>query len=47
MEEEKRRAHNEFFVERMLSISTVEHAQQKREDLLSLGVKAVWNLPDS
>jgi hypothetical protein len=44
MEDEKRRAYNEFFVERMLSILTVEQTDQKREDLLTdlllLGVKA-------
>ena len=44
MEDEKRRAYNEFFAERILSILTVEQTGQKREDLLadllSLGVKA-------
>ena len=44
MEDEKRRAYNEFFAERILSILTVEQTDQKREDLLadllSLGVKA-------
>jgi hypothetical protein len=43
MEGEKRRAYNEFFAERMLSILTVEQTDQKREDLfanlLLLGVK--------
>ena len=44
MEDEKRRAYNAFFAERILSILTVEQTDQKREDLLadllSLGVKA-------
>lgn len=44
MEDEKRRAYNAFFAERILSILTVEQTKQKREDLLadllSLGVKA-------
>ena len=44
MEDEKRRAYNEFFAERILSILTVEQTDQKREDLLadllSLGIKA-------
>ena len=44
MEDEKRRAYNEFFAERILSILTVEQTDQKREDLLAdlllLGVKA-------
>ena len=44
MEDEKRRAYNEFFAEKILSILTQEHTCQKREDLLadllSLGVKA-------
>ena len=44
MEDEKRRAYNEFFAERILSILTQEQTDQKREDLLadllSLGVKA-------
>ena len=44
MEDEKRRAYNEYFVEKILSILTQEQTGQKREDLLadllSLGVKA-------
>ena len=44
MEDEKRRAYNAFFAERILGILTVEQTDQKREDLLadllSLGVKA-------
>ena len=44
MEDEKRRAYNAFFAERILSILTVEQTDQKREellaDLLALGVKA-------
>ena len=44
MEDEKRRAYNEFFAERILRILTVKQTDQKREellaDLLSLGVKA-------
>ena len=44
MEDEKRRAYNEFFAARILSILTLEQTDQKREDLLadllSLGVKA-------
>ncbi len=44
MEDEKRRAYNEFFAERMLRILMVERTDQKHEDLLagllSLGVKA-------
>jgi hypothetical protein len=44
MEDEKRRAYNAFFAERILSILTVEQTDQKCEelltDLLSLGVKA-------
>jgi hypothetical protein len=44
MEDEKRRAYNAFFAERILSILTLEQTDQKREDLLadllSLGVKA-------
>ncbi len=50
MEDEKRHAYNEFFAERILSILTQEQTWQKCEDLLadllSLGVKAAWNLPD-
>ena len=44
MEDEQRRAYNEFFAARILSILTLEQTDQKREDLLadllSLGVKA-------
>ena len=44
MEDEKRRAYNEFFAERILIILTQEQTDQKREDLLAdlllLGVKA-------
>ena len=44
MEDEKRRAYNEFFAEKILSILTQEQTGQKCEDLLadllSLGVKA-------
>ncbi|WP_164473524.1 transposase [Deinococcus psychrotolerans] len=44
MEDEKRRAYNAFFAERILSILTQEQTEQKCEDLLadllSLGVKA-------
>ena len=44
MEDEKRRAYNEFFAARILSILTLEQSDQKREDLLAdlllLGVKA-------
>jgi hypothetical protein len=44
MEDEKRRAHTEFFASRILSILTQEQTDQKREDLLadllSPGVKA-------
>jgi len=44
MEDEKRRAYNAFFAERILSILTVGQTDQKREellaDLLALGVKA-------
>ena len=44
MEDEKRRAYNAFFAERILIILTVEQTDQKREellaDLLALGVKA-------
>ena len=44
MEDEKRRAYNKFFAERILSILTAEQTDQKREDqladLLLLGVKA-------
>jgi len=44
MEDEKRRAYNAFFAERILSILTVDQTDQKRgellADLLSLGVKA-------
>ena len=44
MEDEKRRAYNEFFAARILSILTLEQTDQKREDLLAdlllLGVKA-------
>ncbi|WP_344982341.1 transposase, partial [Deinococcus rubellus] len=44
MEDEKRRAYNAFFAERILRILTMEQTDQKREDLLadllSLGVKA-------
>ena len=44
MEDEKRRAYNELFAERILSILTLEQTDQKREDLLAdlllLGVKA-------
>jgi hypothetical protein len=44
MEDEKRRAHNEFFAERILNILTQEQTDRKREDLLAdlllLGVKA-------
>jgi hypothetical protein len=44
MEDEKRRAYNAFFAERILSILTVEQTEEKCEellaDLLSLGVKA-------
>jgi hypothetical protein len=44
MEDEKRRAYNEFFAARILNILTQEQTDQKREDLLadllSLGVKA-------
>ena len=44
MEDEKRRAYNEFFAEKILSILTQEQTDQKREDLLAdlllLGVKA-------
>ena len=44
MEDEKRRAYNAFFAERILSILTVEQTDQKRKellaDLLALGVKA-------
>ncbi|WP_407542202.1 transposase (plasmid) [Deinococcus radiomollis] len=44
MEDEKRRAYNAFFAERILSILTVEQKEEKCEellaDLLSLGVKA-------
>ena len=44
MKDEKRRAYNEFFAERILSILMVEQTDQKHEDLLadllSLGVKA-------
>ena len=44
MEDEKRRAYNEYFVEKILSILTQEQTGQKREnlfvDLLSLDVKA-------
>ena len=44
MEDEKRRAYNEFFAARILSILTAEQTDQKREDqladLLLLGVKA-------
>ena len=44
MEDEKRRAYNEFFAARMLSILTQEQTDQKCEDLLAdllpLGVKA-------
>ena len=44
MEDEKRRAYNVFFAERILSILAVEQSDQKREEqptyLLSLGIKA-------
>ena len=44
MEDEKRRAYNELFAERILSILTQEQTGQKRDDLLadllSPGVKA-------
>ena len=44
MEDEKRRAYNEFFAERILSVLTLEQTDQKCEellaDLLLLGVKA-------
>ena len=44
MEDEKRRAYNEFFAARISSILTLEQTDQKREDLLAdlllLGVKA-------
>ena len=44
MEDEQRRAYNEFFAARILSILTLEQTDQKREDLLAdlllLGVKA-------
>ena len=44
MEDEKRRAYNEFFAARILSILTLEQTDQKREDLLAdlllIGVKA-------
>jgi hypothetical protein len=44
MEDEKRRAHTEFFAARMLSILTQDQIRQKCEDLLadllSEGVKA-------
>ena len=44
MEDEKRRAYNEFFAARILSILTLEQSDQKREDLLAdlllLGVMA-------
>ena len=44
MDDEKRRAYNASFAERILSILTAEQTDQKREelfaDLLSLGVKA-------
>ena len=44
MEDEKRRAYNEFFAARILSILMLEQSDQKREDLLAdlllLGVKA-------
>ena len=44
MEDEKRRAYNAFFAERILSILTLKQTDQKREellaDLLALGVKA-------
>ena len=44
MEDEKRRAYNEFFAARILSILMLEQTDQKREDLLAdlllLGVKA-------
>ena len=44
MEDEKRRAYNEFFAARILSILTLEQSDQKCEDLLAdlllLGVKA-------
>ena len=35
MEDEKRRAYNEFFAARILSILTLEQTDQKREDLLA------------
>ena len=44
MEDEKRRAYNEFFAERILSILAVERTDHKCEErlaeLLTLGVKA-------
>ena len=44
MEDKKRRAYNAFSAEKILSISTAEQTDQKREellaDLLSLGIKA-------
>ena len=44
MEDEKRRAYNEFFAEKILSILKMEQTGQKCEDLLAdlllLGVKA-------
>jgi len=50
MEDEKRRAYNEFFAARILNILAQEQTGRKCEDLLadllSLGVKAAWNLPD-